>query len=234
MAIIIEFIDLVIPISTIERCSSIGGFQGFLHEEAKWIGSMIWWDDHLCRADGAMSSSNLPAMLERWEKRGLQVYSGEGDTRTFCDMCIIDAWRGPLRPCPWLAFQKAIAWHSAFSPGNTLVGPPQWFCPRLIGTSRLDLLAIRVQDMEIARRFYEAIGLSFSPERHGKGPEHFASKSLGWVFENLSARRRPFDKRAGGGFSSRVRRSCRRSSKTPWRGGDFLRPPRALGDCEPW
>jgi lactoylglutathione lyase len=39
---------------------------------------------------------------------------------------------------------------------------------------RLSLLVIRSSDLEKSRRFYEAIGLAFIEEQHGKGPLHLA------------------------------------------------------------
>jgi catechol 2,3-dioxygenase-like lactoylglutathione lyase family enzyme len=183
MAVIIEFVDLIIPIITIERCAAIGGFQGFLREEAEWVGKMIWWDDHICRVDGSMSSNHVPSMIKKWEQRGLQAYSGEGNDRKWSEFCVVDAWKGSGLPCPWLAFDKAIAWHSGFPRGNALVGPPDWFSRWGFMGPELNLVVIRVSDLERAGRFYEALGLRFSRERHGNGPEHLATKSLKWVFE---------------------------------------------------
>jgi lactoylglutathione lyase len=46
-----------------------------------------------------------------------------------------------------------------------------------------NLLVIRVFDLERARQFYEALGLTFTREQHGSGPEHLASTCDGTVFE---------------------------------------------------
>lgn len=48
---------------------------------------------------------------------------------------------------------------------------------------RLNLVVIRVADLERARRFYEALGLNFTVEQHGRGPEHLAAELSGLVFE---------------------------------------------------
>lgn len=42
-------------------------------------------------------------------------------------------------------------------------------------TAALDLLVLRVADLERSRRFYEALGLVFVEERHGSGPVHLAA-----------------------------------------------------------
>jgi predicted enzyme related to lactoylglutathione lyase len=47
----------------------------------------------------------------------------------------------------------------------------------------LNVIVIRVADLDASRRFYEAFGLQFSPERHGNGPEHLAARVAGAVFE---------------------------------------------------
>jgi lactoylglutathione lyase len=47
----------------------------------------------------------------------------------------------------------------------------------------LNLVVIRASDLQRAQRFYEALGLRFAREQHGKGPEHLAAESGGLVFE---------------------------------------------------
>lgn len=46
-----------------------------------------------------------------------------------------------------------------------------------------NLLVLRVADLVKSRRFYEALGLEFVSEQHGKGPEHLAADLGGFVFE---------------------------------------------------
>jgi lactoylglutathione lyase len=48
---------------------------------------------------------------------------------------------------------------------------------------RLNLVVIRVPDIEAARRFYSALGLSFAKHSHGKGPAHYAAEDGPVVFE---------------------------------------------------
>lgn len=47
----------------------------------------------------------------------------------------------------------------------------------------LNLIVIRTRDLQEARRFYEALGLSFTEECHGRGPEHLACDLGGLVLE---------------------------------------------------
>src|SRR5882672_2278894 len=48
---------------------------------------------------------------------------------------------------------------------------------------KLNLVVIRVSDIEAAHRFYSALGLSFAKHAHGKGPTHYASDEGSVVFE---------------------------------------------------
>lgn len=47
----------------------------------------------------------------------------------------------------------------------------------------LQLLVLRCRDVETSRRFYERLGLTFTKEKHGSGPEHYASTDAGFVLE---------------------------------------------------
>lgn len=46
-----------------------------------------------------------------------------------------------------------------------------------------NLLVLRSPDIHRAAAFYQALGLLFTPERHGDGPEHYSSSVNGFVFE---------------------------------------------------
>jgi lactoylglutathione lyase len=39
----------------------------------------------------------------------------------------------------------------------------------------LNLLVLRVEDLDRAERFYRRLGITFTRERHGRGPEHLAA-----------------------------------------------------------
>ena len=47
----------------------------------------------------------------------------------------------------------------------------------------LNLVVLRVSDLGRSSEFYRAIGLSFTTERHGDGPEHLVAECRGIVFE---------------------------------------------------
>ncbi len=57
----------------------------------------------------------------------------------------------------------------------------------------LGLLVLRCDDLERTRAFYDALGLTFTPEQHGAGPRHFSAKLGSLVLElyPASAAHRP-------------------------------------------
>lgn len=52
-----------------------------------------------------------------------------------------------------------------------------------MSTAVLNLVVLRVSDLERAEVFYSTLGLVFTRHRHGSGPEHLSAASSGWVFE---------------------------------------------------
>jgi predicted enzyme related to lactoylglutathione lyase len=52
-----------------------------------------------------------------------------------------------------------------------------------MSTVTLNLVVLRVPDIEQAAAFYSGIGLSFTKHAHGKGPEHYAAELGSSVFE---------------------------------------------------
>lgn len=48
---------------------------------------------------------------------------------------------------------------------------------------KLNLVVIRVDDLESSKRFYSAIGLTLTEERHGNGPRHYSADMDGVVVE---------------------------------------------------
>ena len=52
----------------------------------------------------------------------------------------------------------------------------------------LKLVVIRATDIEKLAQFYSVLGLSFTKQRHGKGPEHLSAVQGETVFEIYPAR----------------------------------------------
>lgn len=50
-------------------------------------------------------------------------------------------------------------------------------------TTRPNLFVIRSADTDLAVKFYQLIGLTFTKHSHRSGPEHYAAETEGFVFE---------------------------------------------------
>jgi len=48
---------------------------------------------------------------------------------------------------------------------------------------RLNLVVLRVADIDRAAAFYRLLGFEFVKHAHGTGPQHYASDAAGFVFE---------------------------------------------------
>jgi hypothetical protein len=58
-----------------------------------------------------------------------------------------------------------------------------------MNTLRLNLVVLRVADVDCSAAFYRLLGLEFRKHAHGSGPLHYACDSGGFVFERLRKRR---------------------------------------------
>jgi len=111
MAVALEFINIIIPIANINRCRSIGGFEGYLQLESHSIGEIIWHDDYLVR-EGVMNPFDIEDMIDTWAERGLNPITEIGSDRTFKDLCVIDSLNGLTLPCSWIHvnLKEQVAW----------------------------------------------------------------------------------------------------------------------------
>lgn len=102
MAVRLEFINLIVPVATLDRLSREQG--GFARVYAPLAGDMLWHDAHLCRVDGAMHWPDLDDMLARWEAQGLQGLVGVAPHQWWKDLAVCASRRGPTFPCDWLSY----------------------------------------------------------------------------------------------------------------------------------
>lgn len=105
MAVRLEFINLIIPVATLERLSAAEG--GFVQAYAPLSGDMLWHDAHLCRVEGAMNWGDVDDMVARWESQGLQGLVGAAPHQWWKDFAICASRRGPTFPCDWLTYHAA-------------------------------------------------------------------------------------------------------------------------------
>ena len=103
MAIALEYINFIVPISTIEKRYP-GGLQQCLKDHAHLIGGRVWYDKYLFR-DGAMSECDICDTIREWIMR---------DFEPGMDICIVVPLEDPPNRygCDWieLAPNKRIAW----------------------------------------------------------------------------------------------------------------------------
>ena len=120
MAIQLEFIDLVVPRSVIEAMYP-GGWDGCLSDHRSLIGGRVWFDEYLFR-DGAMNPTDIKALVERWERLGLQFQKTLDDgTVAWNDLCVVEGmFRGATLPCDWLEVDTSarVAYLAGTEPGN--------------------------------------------------------------------------------------------------------------------
>jgi len=55
--------------------------------------------------------------------------------------------------------------------------------PHYMNTPRVNLVVLRVADVDRAAAFYRLLGFEFLKHAHGAGPQHYASDADGFVFE---------------------------------------------------
>lgn len=48
---------------------------------------------------------------------------------------------------------------------------------------KISLLVIRCRDLEASKNFYQLLGMSFTKEKHGNGPEHYSCEQDDCIFE---------------------------------------------------
>ena len=105
MAIRLQFINLVIPLASLERVlAEQGGFQGFIQAQRSLLGEMVWHDAYLCRVEGAMNWAEVEDIVTRWEAYGLQGLVGVAPQQWWKDLAICASRRGPTFPCDWLQY----------------------------------------------------------------------------------------------------------------------------------
>jgi len=101
MAISLEFIDFIVPISVIHE-KYPGGWKQCLIDNDYAIGGRIWYDNNLLR-DGAMNPKDIEALVGKWTLKGFEPYEFIDGKRYWKDFCVAESMRGRTTlPCKWL------------------------------------------------------------------------------------------------------------------------------------
>jgi hypothetical protein len=101
MSVQLEFINLIIPIKTIEE-KYPGGWEQCLSDYRHSLGGAVWYDDHLFRL-GAMSPDGMKFLIDSWEELGFTGYEVEGGESRWVDMCVVEElFSAPTLECDWI------------------------------------------------------------------------------------------------------------------------------------
>ncbi len=118
MALVLEFIDFIVPIDKI-RLKYPGGWVGCLRDHSALIGGRVWYDDCLFR-DGAMNPMDMELLVGRWTSIGFERFEEKSGIRHWKEMCVVESmFGGPTHPCDWLEFDRSrrIAFLKNTNPG---------------------------------------------------------------------------------------------------------------------
>ncbi|MEO7326781.1 MAG: hypothetical protein ABIW82_18315 [Dokdonella sp.] len=121
MAILLEFIDLIVPVAVI-RQKYPGGWEQCLRDHEELIGRRVWYDTHLFR-DGAMGRDDMGLLVEAWKARGFESFGLDGDAMVWKDMCVAESlFGGATLRCDWIAFGTSdpIAYLRGTEPGDVI------------------------------------------------------------------------------------------------------------------
>lgn len=125
MAVALEFIDFIVPVSLV-KTKYPGGWEAFLDDYGYAIGRRVWFDDHLVR-DGAMNPQDIKALVDEWSAKGFEPM-GQRDGKSYWkDCCVVEhMFGGATLPCNWLEYdpKKVVAYLKGTKPGS-VVGPAE-------------------------------------------------------------------------------------------------------------
>ena len=121
MAVQLEFINLIMPISVLEEKYG-EGLQGYLKEHSRSIGKVLWHDDAVVRVTGAMDPEMIDIWIEEWSKLGFQPTELIEGKTVWKDLCIVDSNGFSEHDSRWIVVDGAerIAWFRGTEPGETI------------------------------------------------------------------------------------------------------------------
>lgn len=121
MAIMLEFLNLVVPIDVI-KAKYTGGWDQCLEDHKQYIGSTVWYDGHLFR-DGAMNGYDIEVMIDEWTDNGFEPTEEIDGETVWKDLCVIGEMGGVCKyPCNWLTYEPRmrIAYLNSTDPDNLI------------------------------------------------------------------------------------------------------------------
>ena len=119
MAIWLHFINVLVPITTIEKKLKID-FDEFFEKYDKGI---KFHDKHLF-ATGAMGAEHIEEIVKYFESKGLTTIELIDGKEHFKDLCVVEVlFGGSTIPCEWLEFNAldSNAWLKGTEKGELVI-----------------------------------------------------------------------------------------------------------------
>lgn len=119
MAVALEFIDFIVPISVI-REKYPGGWEQCLEDHRNSLGGVVWHDDYLFR-DGAMSPQSMKYIVDEWTAKGFQPFEEREGKKYWKDFCVVEGmFGGTTLECDWIELDDKgwSAWMKGTDPGE--------------------------------------------------------------------------------------------------------------------
>lgn len=104
MAVVVEFLNMIIRVAEIEK-KYLGGWEKCREDTGcNERESASWSDGELLRI-GTMSEITLQLMSDDWTSMGFKGLAGRGDKKKWKDFCQFGSMTGPVF-CDWLSFDE--------------------------------------------------------------------------------------------------------------------------------
>ena len=121
MGVLVEALNVIVPCPVLEG-KYVGGVRAYAGDCPN---RTFCCDGHLTRV-GFCAPADVAAFVNRLKARGLVLVDGE----QFRELAIVDEYRGPTAPCPWLEGGRheagfSVVWLKGVSP-TPAVAPPGW------------------------------------------------------------------------------------------------------------
>ena len=119
MAIWLHFINVLVPIATIEKKLKVQ-FDEFFEQYDKGI---KFHDEHLF-ATGAMGAEHIEEIVKYFESEGFTTIELIDGKEYFKDLCVVEIlFGGSTRPCNWLEFNTSdsSAWLKGTEKGELVI-----------------------------------------------------------------------------------------------------------------
>jgi hypothetical protein len=123
MALALECISIVIPITKLKKCRDIADVDAFLRD-VRENAYGVWFDYHIIRFPGGMEQMAVMEELNYWKAQGLMITRKYKSELHWQDVCVVDAFSGPTLPCRWLDHdpEQSFVWYAGTEPGKTVMG----------------------------------------------------------------------------------------------------------------